>query len=500
MPGFTPWPGAEDSKPDATLALPTAKIAVMGAEAAVNAVYAKKIAALESERERAEFVAARRAEYERDIDLVRLASTMVVDAVVLPGELREELIRRFALARGRTGISPAAGMALRRCREEGRMLTQEHRALQETVREFARDVVAPVIATHYEQHTFPSTSSSRWASWACSGCRSPRSTGAREPTSRVLHRGRGTGASGARSMAITLEAGVGLGAIPIFRYGTEEQKQRWLVPMCRGEILGAFGLTEPGAARTPAPPETTARPDDGEWVINGSKAFITNSGTPITASCTVTAVTGAGRGRPQGDLRHHRSVRDVRLRGGALATGRWDGTPPTRTSFRSTTAGSPRRTCSAKPGRGIPPVPPDARRRPDRRRRALDRAGPGMPGASRCVREGTPAFGRPIAEFQALQFKIADMKVAVDTARLATYRAAWLRDSGGRTRPRPALAKLYASEIAVTCAREAVQVHGAYGYMEEFPVARYYRDSKVLEIGEGTSEIQRMVIARELGV
>ena len=225
------------------------------------------------------------------------------------------------------------------------------------------------------------------------------------------------------SMAITLEAAVGLGAGPIHAFGTEEQKRRWLGPLCRGEMLGAFGLTEPGGGSDAGSTKTTARLEGGQWVIDGSKAFITNSGTAITGMVIVTAVTGLGTGLAQGCLE------------AAVAYA------------------SERR-----------------------------------------------AFGRPIGAFQSIQFMIADIRVAVETARLATYRAAWLRDQGRPYKAEAAVAKLHASEVAVTAARQAVQVHGAYGYMEEFPVARFYRDAKVLEIGEGTNEIMRWIIARDLGL
>jgi short/branched chain acyl-CoA dehydrogenase len=300
------------------------------------------------------------------------------------------------------------------------------------------------------------------------------------------------------SMAITLEAGVGLGANPVYCYGTEEQKRRWLVPMCRGEILGAFGLTEPGGGSDAGATETTARLEDGEWVINGSKAFITNSGTPITGLCTVTAVTG-GTGRrkeisaiivPSGTpgFEVGRSYRKVG----------WHASDTHELSFHDCRV--PQENLLGELGKGFAQFLATL----DDGRIAIAALSSGL--AQGCLEESLKyakerrAFGRPIGEFQALQFKIADMKVAVDTARLATYRAAWLRDLGRPYKAEAALAKLYASEIAVTCAREAVQVHGAYGYMEEFPVARHYRDAKVLEIGEGTSEIMRWIIARDLGL
>jgi alkylation response protein AidB-like acyl-CoA dehydrogenase len=300
------------------------------------------------------------------------------------------------------------------------------------------------------------------------------------------------------SVAITLEAAVGLGASPIARSGTPEQKARWLGPMCRGEILGAFGLTEPGGGSDAGATRTTARLEGGEWVINGSKAFITNCGTDITGCVTVTAVTGEREGVkeisaiivPAGTpgLKVGRSYRKIG----------WHASDTHELSFDDCRV--PEENLLGERGRGFAQFLVTL----DEGRIAVAALSVGL--TQGCLDEsieyaGTRrAFGRPIGAFQAIQFKIADMKVAVETARLATYRAAWLRDQGRPFATEAAVAKLYASEIAVTAAREAVQVHGGYGYMEEFPVARYYRDAKVLEIGEGTSEIMRWIIARDLGL
>jgi short/branched chain acyl-CoA dehydrogenase len=300
------------------------------------------------------------------------------------------------------------------------------------------------------------------------------------------------------SVAITLEAAVGLGASPIARYGTPEQKERWLGPMCRGEILGAFGLTEPGGGSDAGATRTTARLEGGEWVINGSKAFITNCGTDITGCITVTAVTGERDGEkeisaiivPAGTpgLKVGRSYRKIG----------WHASDTHELSFDDCRV--PEENLLGERGRGFAQFLVTL----DEGRIAVAALSVGL--TQGCLDEsiayaGTRhAFGQPIAAFQAIQFKIADMKVAVETARLATYRAAWLRDQGRPFTTEAAVAKLYASEVAVTAAREAVQVHGGYGYMEEFPVARYYRDAKVLEIGEGTSEIMRWIIARDLGL
>jgi short-chain 2-methylacyl-CoA dehydrogenase len=300
------------------------------------------------------------------------------------------------------------------------------------------------------------------------------------------------------SMAITLEAGVGLGANPIYHFGTEDQKRRWLVPMCQGEILGAFGLTEPGGGSDAGSTKTTARLEGGQWIINGSKAFITNSGTDITGLVTITAVTGE-----QGDRKEISSI-IVPSGTPGFEIGKhyrkvgWRASDTHGLSFSDCRV--PEENLLGDLGKGYAQFLQTL----DDGRIAVAALGTGL--AQGCLDESIKyakereAFGRAIGALQAIQFKIADMKVAVETARLATYRAAWLRDQGRPYKADAALAKLYASEIAVTCAREAVQIHGAYGYMEEFPVARYYRDSKVLEIGEGTSEIMRWIIARDLGL
>ncbi len=301
------------------------------------------------------------------------------------------------------------------------------------------------------------------------------------------------------SMAITLEAGVGLGANPIYHFGTEEQKQRWLVPMARGEILGAFGLTEPGGGSDAGSTRTTATLEDGQWVINGSKAFITNSGTEITGLVTITAVTGV-------EALGRKEISAIIVPSGTpgFEVGRsyrklgWHASDTHELSFDDCRV--PESNLLGEPGKGYAQFLQIL----DDGRVAVAALATGL--AQGCLDQCVTyagerhAFGRPIGAFQAMQFKIADMKVAVENARLATYRAAWLRDQGRPYKSEAAQAKLYASEIAVTCAREAVQVHGGYGFMEDLPVARYYRDAKILEIGEGTSEIMRWIIARGLGL
>jgi short/branched chain acyl-CoA dehydrogenase len=378
-------------------------------------------------------------------------------------------------------------------------LTPEQEEIRKTVREFAVEVIAPRAEEMDRLEEFPLDIVLQMGELGLFGLPFPEEYGGQgsdfftfciavEEIARVDS-----------SMAITLEAGVGLGANPIYADGSEEQKQKWLVPMARGEILGSFGLTEPGGGSDAGATRTTARLDVGEWVINGSKAFITNSGTEISKVCTITAVTGSA---PAG--RKEISALIVPIGTAGFEVGReyrkigWHASDTHELSFNDCRV--PEGSLLGERGKGYAQF----LRTLDDGRIAVAAIGVGL--AQGCLDECVKyakersAFGRPIAAFQSIQFKIADMKVAVETARLATYKAAWSRDQGRPYKAQASLAKLYASEIAVTCAREAVQVHGGYGYMEDFPVARYYRDSKVLEIGEGTSEIQRILIGRDLGL
>ena len=373
-------------------------------------------------------------------------------------------------------------------------LTQEQRDLQRTVRGFAEEVVAPVAAEHDRDETFPLDVVRKMGELGLFGLLFPSAYGGLDGDLVSLCLCLEELARVDASVAITLEAAVGLGANPIFRHGTEQQKQEWLVPMCRGEILGAYGLTEPGGGSDARAIQTTARLEDGSWVLNGSKSFITNSGTPLSKVCTVAARTGGDEisaflvptdapgfelGPPYRKIgwhasdTHEISLRDCRV---------------------------PEANLLGERGRGYAELLEVL----DEGRVAIAAVSVGL--ARGCLEESVAyarereAFGRPIGGFEAIAFKLADMRVKVDAARLLYLRAAWLRDLGRRFKTEAAIAKLHASETAVECARDAVQVHGGYGYIEEFPVARYYRDAKILEIGEGTSEIQRILIARDLGL
>jgi short-chain 2-methylacyl-CoA dehydrogenase len=378
-------------------------------------------------------------------------------------------------------------------------LTHEQREFRATVRQFAEEVVAPRAEEMDRSEELPLDIVKQMGTMGLFGLPFPERYGGQGSDFLTFCLAVEEMARVDSSMAITLEAAVGLGANPIFAEGTEDQKQRWLVPMCRGEILGAFGLTEPGGGSDAGSTKTAARLEDGMWVIDGSKAFITNSGTEITGLVTITAVTGeleGGRkeisaiivpsGTPGFDV--GRSYRKVG----------WHASDTHELSFDDCRV--PEENLLGERGSGYA----NFLRTLDDGRIAVAAMGVGL--AQGCLEESMKyaserrAFHRPISGFQAVHFKIADMKVTVETARLAVYKAAWLKDQGRPYKAEAAAAKLYASEIAVTCAREAVQIHGGYGYIEEFPVARFYRDAKALEIGEGTSEIMRWVIARELGL
>jgi short/branched chain acyl-CoA dehydrogenase len=377
-------------------------------------------------------------------------------------------------------------------------LSPEQEQFRKSVREFAEEVIAPRAEEMDRKEELPMDIVKQMGELGLFGVPFPEEYGGQGADFLTFCLAIEELARVDSSIAITLEAAVGLGATPIFHFGTEDQKQRWLVPMCRGEILGAFGLTEPGGGSDAAATRTSAKLEDGEWVINGSKALITNSGTPISKMVTITAVTGAADGEKEistiivpTDTPGFQVGKSYRKVG-------WRASDTHELSFSDCRV--PEKNLLGERGKGYAQFLQTL----DDGRIAIAALAVGL--SQGCLDESLlyaterEAFGRTIGEFQAIQFKLADMRVAVETARLATYRAAWLKDRGRPYKAEASVAKLYASEIAVTCAREAVQVHGGYGFIEEFPVARHYRDSKVLEIGEGTSEIQRILIARDLGL
>ncbi|NJP30637.1 acyl-CoA dehydrogenase family protein [Micromonospora thermarum] len=380
-------------------------------------------------------------------------------------------------------------------------LTEEHEALRQSVREFAREVVAPVIAEHYEQHTFPYEVVRQMGKMGLFGLPFPEEHGGMGGDYFALCLALEELARVDSSVAITLEAAVSLGAMPIYRFGTEEQKAQWLPKLCSGEALAAFGLTEPGFGSDAGGTQTRAVLDEttNEWVINGSKAFITNSGTEITVLVTVTAVTGT---KPDGSKELSTIIVPSGTPGFTVAPGYskvgWTASDTHELTFDDCRV--PAANLLGERGRGFAQF----LRILDEGRIAIAALAVGL--AQGCVDESVKyakerhAFGQPIGNYQAIQFKIADMEMKAHTARLAYYDAAARMLAGEPFKRQAAIAKLHASTIAVDNAREATQIHGGYGFMNEYPVARFWRDSKILEIGEGTSEVQRMIIARDLGM
>jgi short-chain 2-methylacyl-CoA dehydrogenase len=378
-------------------------------------------------------------------------------------------------------------------------LTDEQAALRESVRDFAREVVAPVIAEHYEQHTFPYEVIRQMGKMGLFGLPFDEEHGGMGGDYFALCLALEELARVDSSVAITLEAAVSLGAMPIYRFGTEEQKATWLPRLLSGEALAGFGLTEPGTGSDAAGTQTRAVLDGDEWVINGSKAFITNSGTDITAMVTVTAVTGTN---PDGSKELSTIIVPTGTPGFTVAPGYskvgWTASDTHELTFDDCRV--PAANLLGARGRGFAQF----LRILDEGRIAIAALAVGL--AQGCVDESIKyakerhAFGQPIGANQAIQFKIADMELKAHTARLAYYDAAARMLAGEPFKRQAAIAKLYASTIAVDNAREATQIHGGYGFMNEYPVARFWRDSKILEIGEGTSEVQRMIIARDLGL
>jgi short-chain 2-methylacyl-CoA dehydrogenase len=378
-------------------------------------------------------------------------------------------------------------------------LTREQEEFRKSVRAFAEDVIAPRAEEMDRNEELPMDIVKQMGELGLFGLPFPEEYGGQGADFLTLCLAIEEIARIDSSMAITLEAAVGLGANPVYQFGTEEQKRRWLVPMARGEILGAFGLTEPGGGSDAEATKTTAALEGGEWVINGSKAFITNSGTPTTRLATISAVTGTDR-----DGGKEISAIIVPTDTPGFDVGKeyrklgWHASDTHELSFNDCRV--PEGNLLGERGLGFAHFLQIL----DDGRIAIAALAVGL--AQGCLDESVKyarereAFGRPIGAFQGIQFKVAEMQVRVETARLATYKAAWLKEQGRPFKTAASLAKLYATEIAVSSARDAVQIHGGYGFMEEFPVARYYRDSKVLEIGEGVNEIQRILIARELGM
>ncbi|MFF9787074.1 acyl-CoA dehydrogenase family protein [Streptomyces nigrescens] len=378
-------------------------------------------------------------------------------------------------------------------------LPAELEELRRTVEAFAHDVVAPKIGEYYEQHAFPYEIVQEMGRMGLFGLPFPEEYGGMGGDYLALGIALEELARVDSSVAITLEAGVSLGAMPIYHFGTEEQKREWLPKLCSGEMLGAFGLTEPDGGSDAGATRTTAVRDGGDWVINGSKCFITNSGTDITGLVTVTAVTGRkDDGSPLISSIIVPSGTPGFTVGAPYSKVGWSASDTRELAFSDVRV--PVGNLLGEEGRGYAQF----LRILDEGRIAIAALATGL--AQGCVDESVryakerKAFGRAIGSNQAIQFKLADMEMRAHTSRLAWRDAASRLVHGEPFKKEAALAKLYSSEIAVDNAREATQIHGGYGFMNEYPVARMWRDAKILEIGEGTSEVQRMLIARELGV
>ncbi|WP_042379549.1 acyl-CoA dehydrogenase family protein [Streptacidiphilus melanogenes] len=385
-------------------------------------------------------------------------------------------------------------------------LEPEHEELRRTVREFAHDVVAPKIGEFYEHEEFPYEIVREMGRMGLFGLPFPEEYGGMGGDYFTLGLALEELARVDSSVAITLEAAVSLGAMPIYLFGTEEQKRTWLPKLCSGEMLGAFGLTEPEGGSDAGATRTTARYDKAtdEWVINGTKCFITNSGTDITGLVTVTAITGSSEESDKSSPT--RSISSIIVPTGTpgftvskkYSKVGWNASDTRELSF--TDCRVPAANLVGELGRGYAQF----LRILDEGRIAIAALATGL--AQGCVDESVRyaaerhAFGRPIGANQAIQFKVADMETRAHMARLAWYHAASRMVAGEPFKKEAAIAKLYSSEAAVDNAREATQIHGGYGFMNEFPVARFWRDCKILEIGEGTSEVQRMLISRELGM
>ncbi|MEU7743972.1 acyl-CoA dehydrogenase family protein [Nonomuraea sp. NPDC049158] len=375
------------------------------------------------------------------------------------------------------------------------MLTDEYEELRKTVEAFARDVVAPVIGDYYEREEFPYDIVRRMGAMGLFGLPFPEEYGGMGGDYFALCLALEELARADSSVAITLEAAVSLGAMPIYRFGTPEQRATWLPAMAAGETLGAFGLTEPGGGSdVPGGMRTTATLDGAEWVINGTKAFITNSGTDLTGVVGVAALTG------------EREISTILVPSGTpgftvskkYSKVGWNASDTRELSFSDCRV--PAANLLGERGRGYAQFLQTL----DEGRIAIAALGVGL--AQGCVDEclryvrDRRAFGHPIGHYQAIQFKIADMEARTHTARLAYYHAAEKMLAGVPFKKEAAIAKLVSSNAAMDNSREATQVFGGYGFMNEFPVGRFYRDAKILEIGEGTSEVQRMLIARQLGL
>jgi short/branched chain acyl-CoA dehydrogenase len=377
-------------------------------------------------------------------------------------------------------------------------LTDEQRLLRDTVRDFARQEVAPVAEELDRTKSFPYELVAKMGELGLMGIPFPEEYGgggadtlayalAVEELTRIDS-----------SVAITMAAHTSLGTMPIHLWGTDEQKDDWLPHLCSGQKLAAFGLTEPEAGSDAGNTHTRAALEDGEWVVNGAKQFITNSGTDISGCVTITAVTGHTNGTNE--------ISNIIVPNGTpgYEVGRpyrkmgWNASDTRPLTFDDCRV--PEGNLLGRRGEGFKQFLQIL----DGGRIGVAAMGVGL--AQGALDEAISyskerrAFGQPIGKFQAIQAKIADISAQIEAARLLVYRAAIEKDRGESFTLTAAQAKLITGRLAVRATEEAVQIHGGYGYIEEYPVCRFYRDAKILTIGEGTDEVQQMVIARQLGV
>jgi short/branched chain acyl-CoA dehydrogenase len=375
-------------------------------------------------------------------------------------------------------------------------LTDEQRQIRHTVRDFSRDQVAPRAAAYDESGEFPYDLVAGMAELGLFALPFPESVGGAGADFVSYCLALEEIARGDAALAITLEAAVSLGISPIASFGTAEQRERWLPALLSGTRLWAFGLTEPQAGSDAGGTQTRADRQDGQWVINGSKSFITNAGTDISAGVTITAVTGTAGGERQisaiaverGTPGYTQAPKYRKLGWHASDTREliFEDCRVAQSNMIGAEGGGYRQFLQILEGGRV----------------AIAALSVGL--AQACLDASLSystqrrQFGQAIARFQATQFKLADMATQIELSRLMTWRAAAAIDAGQSSAPYASMAKLHASEVATACANQAVQIHGGYGFMEESPVARYYRDAKVNEIGEGTSEVQRILIARHL--
>jgi len=385
-------------------------------------------------------------------------------------------------------------------------LSKEHEDFRAVVREFAEAEVSPHIAEWDRTSHFPEDLIPTMGDLGLFGLVVPEQYGGADGDFMSLVVAIEELGRVDQSIGITLSAGVGLGINPILSYGSEEQKERFLPDLVAGRALAAFGLTEPGGGSDAGATRTRAVRDGDEWVVNGAKAFITNSGSALTSVVTVTARTGTNDdGSPQiSAILVPAGTPGFTVDPGYHKLG-WHASDTHGLTFDNVRV--PAENLLGEEGQGLRQFLKTL----DDGRIAISALAVGC--AQACLElatdyaKGREAFGRPIGSNQGVAFPIADVAVAVEAARTLTYKAAWLKDelnAGRRTvqevKQAAAVAKLFSTEAAVTATRVATQVFGGNGFMEEYPVARFYRDAKILEIGEGTSEIQRLVIARDLGL